>query len=187
MTLRSRIKVALEGGRPGDIIRVEEGGIVPQPWIILPAINIGSVELFYDTKGDKRLLDRIYRVNGHRWGFVELGYGVNGTVTEARIVRKVTTAPAYDSLEEVAIPDSSIEYGDETFHYFDHGVSDGYLITPEGVKRDGQSSWVAFYTDFSQDNVQVLVYAWWEGGSGVYWGYVIPPESVSIWMAVPEI
>lgn len=183
------VPVLLPSGRPGDIVKVDALGILPGPLLPVPSVKIDRVEYCFDTTG--RLTDVIYRLESGRcnWEFVEIGFSsVNpGVIIETRIMRKVLVAPDQPT-EADEYGNRVIEYGGGT--YFardeDQGASTVLLLTAEdGLRRVITMRWIA-YKRYSTHHTKQLVYAEWEGGSGVYWGFVFPPSSVSILMKLVE-
>lgn len=139
--------------------------------------TIKAVELFVLDGG---VTDRLYRLaaNPELWDFLELGLKRNGKVAEVRLMRQITDAPSFD---EGAIP-NEIHYAGITFMNPERGGGHGYIMDRSNrFKVLGKSRWTT-YTARLDGVTLLLTIASWEGGSGAYFGRLVPKKDATAHM-----
>lgn len=170
------ISAPLGGGYPGMFARVGR---------LLEPVLIDGVELFFNDGW--YLTERLYRLNPNPegWDLLELGFvplkrGLS-TLTEVRLMRKIDpeSAPVLSN----SVP-SSLKYDGLLYTFEGDGGGQGFLIGAGNQYRPlGKSYWVVFQAKVG-DVTHLLVYATWDGGSGVYAGRLVPEKTAHIQLAM---
>ncbi|MGB4965690.1 MAG: hypothetical protein WBO77_01105 [Microgenomates group bacterium] len=169
----------LREGYPGMLVRVIG---------LLDETVIAKVELFFDA--DWHLLERLYLIEpgAEGWNLLELGFkpGEDGTseVEEVRLMREIDplSAPSWDELTP-----TTLEHNGMLFRFVGEGGGKGVIIGADNQYRlIGTSLWKTFEAR-ANDTTHLLVYATWDGGSGVYAGQLVSQDDAHIRLAEAPI
>jgi len=167
------MSVPLREGYPGMAARV--GGL-------LKPVLIKEVELFFDP--DLGLVERLYRLkpNPEGWDLLELGFMPGDSIiSEVRLMREINAelAPAWGDL----VP-ASLEHDGLLYTFEGDGGGQCVVIGHDNQYRiQSVSYWVVFQAKVG-DLTHLLVYATWDGGSGVYAGRLVPESDAHIQLAM---
>jgi hypothetical protein len=119
--------------------------------------------------------DRLYQLtsNDGEWDFLELGLKTRrgkSRIVEVRLTRQITDAPM------LAGDVAEVTHNGISFKKPKKGSGRGYHIgTTNRYLEKGESEWTT-YTARVDGVTHLLVYATWQGGSGVYCGRLVPKK-----------
>jgi len=137
----------------------------------LDLTTVTVVELF---KGNRKS-DRLYGLarNEGGWSFLELALLSNKgrtKIEDVRLTRQVTDAP------QIKKGAKTVEYGGMKFkNPLVGGGPSVHIGRTNRYENKGTSSWVT-YTAKTGGVTYVLTYATWQGGSGVFFGQLVPKK-----------